>query len=97
MDHYLRITYHNATGKRNMMTINMARFFPCSKTWLTKLIRTVIDRSDERDEHLEEIAIYLEGILASIDNGTCQRDYSVAQLKRIRECLDLIGGIHGTN
>ena len=87
----LRMTYHNASGKRNQMIINMDVFFPCSKTWLSKLIRTVINRSDDPDGYIDLIRDHLEDELANIN----KREYSNTRKKWIRDCLDLIGGTDG--
>ena len=90
MDNRLVIIYHNASGKRNQMIINMAMFFPCSKTWLNRLIKTVINRSDEREEHLLTIKDYLERCLIAADSGI--KKYRDLDIKRINDCLGLIGG-----
>lgn len=87
----LRMIYHNASGKRNQMIINMDAFFPCSKTWLGRLIHTVIDRSDDPDGYIDLIRDHLEDELANIN----KRDYSSTRKKWIRDCLDLIGGTNG--
>lgn len=90
MDNQLMITYHNASGKRNHMVINMDVFFPCSKQWVIKLIKTVINRSDEREEHLLTIKEYLERCLIAAESG--DKKYRDLDVQRINSCLDLIGG-----
>ena len=90
MDNKLMITYHNASGKRNQMVINMEVFFPCAKRWMDKLIKTVIDRSDQRDEHLQTIMEYLERCLIAAESG--DKKYRDLDVQRIKSSLDLIGG-----
>lgn len=87
----LRMTYHNASGKRNQMIINMDVFFPCSKTWLNRLIHTVIDRSDDPYGYIDLIRDHLEDELRNIE----KRGYNETRKKWIRDCLDLIGGTDG--
>lgn len=90
MDNRLEITYHNAAGKRNLMVINMDVFFPCPKKWINMLIKTVISRSEEKDEHLLRIKDYLERCLIAADSG--DKKYRDLDVKRINSDLETIGG-----
>ena len=103
----ITITYHNASGKRNQMMIDMDVFFPCAKSWLAKLQKTVISRSDDPERYTDMIRSYLLLRLELTQNWI--REYSIADLpvddvsiadfnkmkrneNKIRACLDLIGG-----
>lgn len=112
----LQITYHNASGKRCQMIIDMDQFFPCYKSWMEKLLRLVIRRSDAPEVYEKRIRGYLqvrldligkwledhECIVYEQDTGkylTRRIDCSVEDYnkiksneKKIRACLDLIGG-----
>lgn len=106
----LTMIYHNASGKRNQMTINMDEFFPCAKCWLTKLQKTVISRSVDPDGYTDRIRTYLQmqydmADLWLKDNscgdgpmiGVSPADYKKVtnNKKRLRACLEVIGGSDG--
>ena len=93
----LTVIYHNAYGKRNRMLIDMDSFFPCHKTWLERLIKTVLIRSDEYEEHMETITRYLakkynEELLL---NKIAPTDKGQTREKKYRACLDMLGGKYG--
>lgn len=50
------ITWNNGRGE---MRLNMDNCFPCSVSWLRKLLRTTIDRSDHPEEYRADLVIYL--------------------------------------
>ena len=89
----LDIIYHNASGKRCRMIINMEVFFPCAKTWLQKLIKLAINHSDAPDYYLTEIWSYLEDLQAAYEakdpESITAKDR--ANIKKVRGCLDLLG------
>lgn len=101
------IIYHNASGKRNQMIIDLDEFFPCYKSWMAKLLKIVIDRSDDPDRYKQEIRTYLQTQLdlaeAWLSENSCgpgpmigvkAGDYKQVQtnIKKLRGCLELIGG-----
>ena len=103
----ITITYHNASGKRNQMIIDMDVFFPCAKCWMEKLQKTVINRSDDPDRYTEMIRSYLlmrlelmQGWIREhsidgfpVDSITPEYYYKMKRDEdKIRRCLDLIGG-----
>lgn len=106
----LVITYHNASGKRNQMIIDLDQFFPCAKSWMAKLQRTVISRSDDPDGYNDRIRAYLQMQYDLADRwlkdnscgegpmvGVTLADYKRIQtnIKKLGACLELIGGADG--
>lgn len=106
----LSIIYHNASGKRNRMIIDLDEFFPCAKSWLEKLQRTVINRSDDPDKYTGQIKTYLNmlDLMAEkwLSDNSCgdgpmigvdPKDWKKMQknLKKIQACLEVIGGADG--
>lgn len=104
----ISITYHNPSGKRNQIVIDLEQFFPCDKRWTGYLIKTVIDRSDDPDRYRAEIKDYLERRLDWIrqdlarqlnEDGDLLPDADPAEYKKlksdekkIRGALDLLIG-----
>lgn len=54
----MTITWNNSRH-RGQMRLNMDTCFPCSASWLRKLLRTTVDRSDHPGEYRAELVIYL--------------------------------------
>lgn len=103
----LTMIYHNASGKRNQMIIDMDEFFPCAKCWLTKLQKTVISRSIDPDGYTDRIRAYLQmqydmADLWIRDNscgdgpmiGVEPKEYKKIKTNRqkLQACLELLGG-----
>lgn len=93
----LTIVYHNSYGKRNRMTVDLERFFPCGRDWLDKLIKYVIRGSDDPEEHLQQITAYLEE-----QYNTARRQNKIESTPKGRKaerlnksCLELLGGKYG--
>lgn len=89
------------------MMIDMDEFFPCYKNWLAKLLSTVISRSDDPGGYTATIRLYLEMRMEltqrwilehSVDGKRPKKGYITdfkkmkSNEKKIRDCLDLIGG-----
>lgn len=85
----------------------MDEFFPCYKNWLAKLLKTVISRSDDPGGYTATIRLYLEMRMEltqrwileqSVDGKRPKKGYITdfkkmkSNEKKIRDCLDLIGG-----
>ena len=56
-------------GTRNAMftmRLNMANCFPCSVTWLRKLLKKAIDVSDDPQLYRAELVLYMNDLLAEV-------------------------------
>lgn len=48
------------------MRLNMANCFPCSVTWLRKLLKKAIDVSDDPQLYRAELVLYMNDLLAEV-------------------------------
>lgn len=81
----MTITWNNGRGA---MRLNVDRCFPCSVSWLRKLLRMTIDRSDHPEEYRADLVIYLNELQDVIDNE--------AEKKKAQEEILLAGYAAGT-
>lgn len=104
----ISITYHNPSGKRNQIVIDLEQFFPCDNRWTGYLIKTVIERSDDPARYRAEIQDYLylrldwirQDLARQVDEDgnllpyVSQADHKKLKSdeKKIRAALDLIAG-----
>lgn len=92
------------------MMIDMDEFFPCYKSWLSKLLKTVVSRSTDPDGHICTIRLYLQMRLELTQRwirehtdgrgmriGCTAYDFNKmsSNLTKLRGCLELIGGADG--
>lgn len=61
----MTITWNNGRGR---LLLNMDSSFPCSASWLRKLLRTTIDRSDHPREYRADLVIYLNELQDAIND-----------------------------
>lgn len=62
------------------MRLNMANCFPCSVTWLRKLLKKAIDVSDDPQLYRAELVLYMNDLLAEVTDP--EKKASILKEKR---------------